>query len=147
MVIFFFKQQKQNFMKLNKIYLGIAALLTIVFLSSFVLTSQNKWEKLGERKVNLGLDHDKIVVGGGDGLFTKLKIRVRNSGINLHKVVVHFGNGEKQELEIREDIPKGGESRVIDLTGNKRIITSVDFWYDTKGLINDKALVVLLGRH
>lgn len=62
-------------------------------------------------------------------------------------MVVHYGNGEKQELEVREEIQKGGESRVIDIKGNRRVILSVDFWYDTKGLINDKAIVELWGRH
>jgi hypothetical protein len=65
----------------------------------------------------------------------------------MHKMVVHYGNGEDQEIEIRQDIPKGGESRVIDLSGKRRVIQSVDFWYDTKGLLNDKAIVELWGRH
>ncbi len=119
----------------------------LIGLSSFTFSQQNKWEKLGERKVNLGMDHDRIVVGAGDGIFSKLKIRVRNSGINMHRMVVYFGNGEKQELEVREEIQKGGESRILDLSGNKRVIKEVDFWYDTKRILNDKAVLVLLGRH
>lgn len=134
-------------MKLNSKLLSLLATVLIFSLSSFISPQQNKWEKLGERKVNLGLDHDRIVVGAGDGIFSKLKIRVRNSGINLHKMVVYYGNGEKQELEVREEIQKGGESRVIDLDGRKRVIKEVDFWYDTKGIINDKAVVALWGRH
>lgn len=134
-------------MKLNSKLLNLLATVLILSLSSFISPQQNKWEKLGERKVNLGLDHDRIVVGSGDGIFSKLKIRVRNSGINLHKMVVYYGNGEKQELEVREEIQKGGESRVIDLDGRKRVIKEVDFWYDTKGIINDKAVVALWGRH
>jgi hypothetical protein len=134
-------------MKFNSKLLALLSAALIICLSSFIAPQQNKWEKLGERKVNMGLDHDRIVVGASDGFFKKLKIRVRNSGINLHKMVVHYGNGEKQELEVREEIQKGGESRVIDIKGNRRVILSVDFWYDTKGLINDKAIVELWGRH
>ena len=62
-------------------------------------------------------------------------------------MVVHFGNGDKQEIAIREDIQNGGESRAVDLRGNRRVISKVDFWYDTKRLINDKAIVELWGRH
>ncbi|MBK8515098.1 MAG: DUF2541 family protein [Saprospiraceae bacterium] len=131
-----------------KIKFNFLFLSAVVFvLASFSVPVQNKWEILGERKVNLGLDHDVIQVGSSEGVFTKLKIKVRKSGINLHRMVVHFGNGEKQEIEVREDIQKGSESRVIDLSGNKRIIKEVDFWYDTKGLLNDKAVVILWGRH
>ena len=71
-----------------------------------------------------------------------------NSQISHYHFINHkIGNGEKQELEVREEIQKGGESRVIDIKGNRRVILSVDFWYDTKGLINDKAIVELWGRH
>jgi hypothetical protein len=135
-------------MKNAKSTLFLFSLIVIFSLSSFTTDIlYNKWEKLGERRVNLGIDHDRIVVGSRDGVFSKLKIIVKNSGINMHKMEVHFGNGEKQEIAIREDIQKGGESRVIDLKGNRRVITKVDFWYDTKGLINDKAVVELWGRH
>ena len=38
-------------------------------------------------------------------------------------------------------------TKVIDLEGNNRIISKVDFWYDTKGgLLNDKAVIELWGR-
>lgn len=134
-------------MKFDSKFLTLLAAALIFSLSSFISPQQNKWEKLGERKVNLGLDHDRIVIGAGDGIFSKLKIKVRNSGINLHRMVVHFGNGDKQEIAIREDIQNGGESRAVDLRGNRRVISKVDFWYDTKGLINDKAIVELWGRH
>jgi len=133
--------------KFDSKFLTLLAAALIFSLSSFISPQQNKWEKLGERKVNLGLDHDRIVIGAGDGIFSKLKIKVRNSGINLHRMVVHFGNGDKQEIAIREDIQNGGESRAVDLRGNRRVISKVDFWYDTKGLINDKAIVELWGRH
>jgi len=134
-------------MKFDSKFLTLLAAALIFSLSSFISPQQNKWEKLGERKVNLGLDHDRIVIGASDGIFSKLKIKVRNSGINLHRMVVHFGNGDKQEIAIREDIQNGGESRAVDLKGNRRVISKVDFWYDTKGLINDKAIVELWGRH
>lgn len=135
-------------MKNAKATLFLFSLIVTLSLSSFTTDVLfNKWEKLGERRVNLGIDHDRILVGSRDGVFSKLKIIVKNSGINMHKMEVYFGNGEKQEIAIREDIQRGGESRVIDLKGNRRVITKVDFWYDTKGLINDKAVVELWGRH
>ncbi|MBC7884868.1 MAG: hypothetical protein H7X99_05300 [Saprospiraceae bacterium] len=134
-------------MKTSFQLLLIMALTSVIALSSFTSNDSKRWEKLGERKVNRGLDHDQIQVGAGDGVYSKLKVIVRNSGINMHRMVVHYGNGEKQEIVIREDIRKGGESRIIDLEGNRRVISKVDFWYDTKGLINDKAVVELWGRH
>ncbi|MBK9737598.1 MAG: hypothetical protein IPO92_22620 [Saprospiraceae bacterium] len=86
------------------------SMLAFVTLASFTVVDINRWEKLGERKVDLGLDHDQILVGVGDGKFAKLKIIVRNSGINLHKMVVHYGNGDKQDINIRRHSERWGKS-------------------------------------
>jgi hypothetical protein len=47
---------------------------------------------------------------------------------------------------VRQDIPKGGESRVIDLKGEKRSIRTIEFWYDDKGFMNGKADVTVMGK-
>jgi len=42
---------------------------------------------------------------------------------------------KRRDVLVRQNIPRGGESRVIDLRGvGKRCIRRIDFWYDTKGL-------------
>ena len=105
------------------------------------------WELLGKRKVNYGLDRDEIMVTAREGGFTKLKLRVLKSPINLHRFVVHYGNGSKQEVAVRKKIPAGGETRVIDLKGGKRVIRKIVFWYDTKGLQKKRATVAVWGRH
>lgn len=105
------------------------------------------WEKLGSKKVNFGLDRDEIIVTARDGRFTKLKIKVKKGGINMHKMVVHFGDGGTQNVAMRNNIGRGGESRVIDLQGGKRVIKKVVFWYDTKNLSARRAKIELWGRH
>lgn len=106
-----------------------------------------RWEKLGERKVNYGVDRDEIVVTAAEGRFTAIKLMVKRSPINLHKVAIHFANGGVDEVEVRNDIPAGGETRVIDINGGRRVIQKVVFWYDTKNRANDRAVVELWGRH
>jgi len=106
-----------------------------------------KWEKLGERKVNFTVDRDEIVVTAAEGRFTALKLMVKKGSINLHKMVVHFGDGSTQEVETRDQIPAGGESRVINLEGNRRVIRKVVFVYDTKNFADKRAEVELWGRH
>lgn len=105
-----------------------------------------RWIKLGERKVNYTVDRDEILVTAAEGRFTALKLRVENGGINLHRMVVHFADGSIKEVELRENIPAGGSSRVIDLPGNRRIIHKVVFVYDTKNFSDRKAVVELWGR-
>ncbi len=139
---------------MKKIVFLSSALLLVAFvcsLMSFANGAVNefppKWEKLGERKVNYGLDRDEILVTAREGRFTALKFAVQKSGINMHKMVVHYGNGDTQEIELREEIPAGGESRVINLEGNRRIIRKVVFWYDTKNFADKRADLALWGRH
>jgi len=107
----------------------------------------NRWEKLGQRKVNYGLDRDQISVTARDGLFTALKLKVKNGGINLHRCVVHFRNGQTQALNIGQTIRAGERTRVLDLAGNRRVITKVVFWYDTKNFARNRGTVELRGRH
>lgn len=112
-----------------------------------LLAQQGRWELLGSRRVNYGLDRDEIPVTVREGFFDALQLRVRGGSVQFHKVVVHYGNGQMDEIELRAVIPSGGQSRVIDLPGNNRVITKVVFYYDTQGIRRGKASVNLWGRH
>ncbi len=105
------------------------------------------WELLGTRTVKYGLDRDEISVTAREGFFTALKIKVNRSALNMHKMVIHFGDGSNEEVAVRNNFKAGQESRVIDLPGNRRVITKVVFWYDTKNLKKSRAVVELWGRH
>jgi hypothetical protein len=64
----------------------------------------------------------------------------------MRHMVVTYDNGNPDKIDIRQNIAKGGESRVIELKGvGKRSIRRIDFWYDTKGLLNGKADVTVFG--
>lgn len=108
---------------------------------------QGNWEKLGQKKVNYGLDKDQIVVTARDGKFKAIKLAFKGGKMNMHKCVIHYANGEKQNVSLKKNYSAGDESRRIDLKGNRRIISKVVFWYDTKNLARKKATVVLWGLH
>ncbi|NJM24993.1 MAG: hypothetical protein HC859_05290 [Bacteroidia bacterium] len=108
--------------------------------------AQAKWERLGTRVVNYGLDRDIIPVTYRDGAFTAIQIEVKGGAVNMHKCVIHFENGGKQEVELRHNFRRGSDSRVIDLVGNKRFIEKIEFWYDTKNLARRRAVVTVFGR-
>lgn len=105
-----------------------------------------RWEKLGSKKVNFGLDRDEIPVTIKDGVFTAVKIKVRRSGLNMHRMVIHFGNGTTQDVTLKKKFTQGDESRVIDIDGGARVIKKVVFWYDTKNIRNRKSKIELWGR-
>jgi hypothetical protein len=104
------------------------------------------WKLLGTVQAKHNADHDAIVVKGPYDYFRKLKFKVTDSPLNITKMIVRYDDGGLPEnIETRFEIPKGGESRLIDLKGRKRKIKSVEFWYDTKGFLNGKANLTLFG--
>ena len=105
-----------------------------------------KWRFLGERAVNDRIDHDIIMVTATRGDMNALQIRVRGASVDFHRVVIVYGNGRRQEIELRHTIPARGNSRVIDLMGDDRVIKSVEFWYDANTIRGRKAIVRLYGR-
>jgi len=128
-------------MKSRFIFFGILSLLVM----SFALP-QN-WERLGSRKVNFRVDRDTMVVGAHEGAFTKLKVEVRGGAINMRQMVVNYRNGQSQNIALKHNFARGGGSRIIDLPGNKRIIKSIVFVYDTKNRSRSRATVTVFGRH
>lgn len=134
-------------MKLNLVVLGTLAVGFGPVLSSAVATRGPVRELvlLGQRAVNDRADHDVIPVTGVKGEFKGIKLTVQRAAVDFHRVLVHYGNGTKQEIELRNTIPAGGESRIIDLTGAERIINRVEFWYDANTIRGRRAVVRLFG--
>ena len=122
-------------------------LILFIFPLVSLYAQAEKWESLGIRKVNFGLDHDVIPVTYREGTFTAIKIVVRSGALNMHRCVIHFENGGKQEVELRHSFGPKSASRTIDLKGNKRLIESIEFWYDSRNVRIRRATVQAFGRH
>src|SRR2546428_10786939 len=88
-----------------------------------------RWVLLGETTVDGQRDFDKIVLGRAEGRFQSIQLRVSVAPVEFYRVVVHYGNGTSEEVEVRDRIPAGGQTRAIDLRGDERVINSVDFFY------------------
>lgn len=108
----------------------------LILLSGLVLvthaqrrnTNQNRWLYLGQSNVDGIRDHDNIRVNSREA-FRALQLRVQGGEIEFQRVVVHFENGADSEVEIRDRIRAGGQTRMIDLPGDNRRIESVEVWY------------------
>ena len=103
------------------------------------------WRLLGTAHVAGTADHDNIKVTKSEGPFREIQLRVRGGAVEFRHVVVHYGNGEPEELQVRESIPSGGQTRPIDLRGERRDIRSVELWYGT-GRRHKQPTVELYGR-
>jgi hypothetical protein len=115
---------------------------------------KGKWVFLGERKVDFKAERDVIAVTAAKGVFKKIQLRIKGRAVHFLDLEVVYGNGETHDVKIRKLIPKGGQTRVIDLPGNNRIIRKVKLTYRSaakkknKGKKNrpGKAHVRLFGR-
>ncbi len=87
------------------------------------------WDKLGERMVDGKVDRDVIAVGKADGRFSRLMLVVEHSALEMFDVEVFFGDGSKFSPPTRLVFGKDSASRVIDLPGDKRVVTKVAFKY------------------
>ena len=103
------------------------------------------WRLLGTAHVDGASDHDNIKVSRSQGVFREIQLRVRGGAVEFQRVVVHYGNGAGDELQVRERIPAGGQTRPIDLRGERRDIRSVELWYG-KANWRKRPAVELYGR-
>ena len=135
--------------------LVLAAIAAITFGASTLTAQQvtkpkpgpaGSWRLIGQTHADHGADHDAIVVQGPYDTFRKLKFKVTDAPLNMQRMVVTYANGQPDNIDIRQNIPQNGESRVIELKGSgARHIRRIDFWYDTKGILKGKADVTVFG--
>lgn len=123
----------------------VAVLMTIG-LSQALNAQRGDWIYLGDKHVDGNSDHDKISVGRSDGRFRQLQIRVDDAPVDFQRVVVHFENGGDEDLAFRERINAGATTRAMDLRGRRRIIKSVEFWYEKANGGSTRPTVHLYGR-
>jgi hypothetical protein len=108
--------------------------------------SPGEWRLIGQTHADHGADHDAIIVKGPFDNFRKIKFKVTDAPLNMQHMVVTYDNGAPDRIDVRQNIPQGGESRAIDLRGiGKRSVRRIEFWYDTKGFLKGKADVTVFG--
>ncbi len=117
----------------------------IVFFGVEGASAAPNWERLGCKTVGINVDKDRIDVGRKDGAFKSLKLKVRQAPIEFFGVRVVFGNGQRQDIQIKQKVPAGAESRPIDLAGDARGIQRVDLLYRSLPTFKGKAEVCVDG--
>jgi hypothetical protein len=86
------------------------------------------WRVIGQTHAAHTIDHDAIIVQGPFDNFRRIKFKVTDSPLNIHRMVVTYDNGMPDNIEVRQNIARGGESRAIDLRGiGKRSVRRIDF--------------------
>jgi hypothetical protein len=116
-------------MSTSKIIRIMGAFLLLMGVGQAALAQRVQWVLLGQTTVDGQRDRDKITIGRAEGSFRSIQLRVTGGPVEFYRVVVNYANGGNEEVEVRENIRAGGQTRAIDLRGNDRVINSVDFFY------------------
>lgn len=130
-----------------RLYKAILLVISIASLSfATISTSTNQqWKFIGDKKVNFLIDRDVIHVTGNEN-YRQIKLKVTDGPVHILDMDIYFENGDKFDVSIRNKIPQGGESRVIDLPGGSRSIKKIEFWYETKGFLKGRGRVAVWGK-
>jgi hypothetical protein len=142
------KKSVTFFIPLISILILLSLSLTLIgFQPKQSLTAQSdSWEKLGETKINQTEASDEFNFPPNSPVLSAIKIKSKKGGINLLRCVVYFSNGDKKSIELRNDIQPGGESRIINLTGNQSRISKFVFWYGSPQSGDQKAELEFWGK-
>jgi hypothetical protein len=123
--------------KLVLVLLFVASQATMLAQNPKVVTSdKDGWHKIGETIVDFKNETDQIMVLGANR-FASIKIKVTEAPINLVSFDIYFDNGEHQSVQEAQEIKVPGETKVVDLHGEK-IIKKIGFRYQTVGGYKDK---------
>lgn len=87
-----------------------------------------QWVELGCQKVGLVGDRDLLVINSSDR-FKALRLRSQNYDIEMAELGIQYGNGAREKYVLRKLITAGGSIGPIELRGELRRISQLDFLY------------------
>ena len=124
----------------------ISAFVVLLLTAGASAASAQNWKNLGAKEVTDKEESDVFHIGSRKGQFRALKLFVSRRAVRFYRVEVTYQNGETTPLEVRALIPAGGESRVLDLPGRDRYISTVKFWYEAASIgQGQRAMITLYG--
>lgn len=121
----------------------IAASLVCVGLAS--TPAHARWEQLGCQKVGFLVDRDVIRVGRSEGKFRAIRLRVTGNKIYVTDLKVVYANGQPDDIPVRDEIRAGGQTRPLDLRGERRAIRQVEMVYRSQLNFKGQATVCVEG--
>ncbi|MGE3065978.1 MAG: hypothetical protein AB7K67_10345 [Hyphomicrobiaceae bacterium] len=105
-----------------------------------------RWENLGCQKVGFLVDRDVVRVGRQEGRFSAIRLKVSGNAIYMSDLKVVYANGAPDNIQVRNEIRAGGETRPLDLRGDRRAIRQIEMVYRAKPNFRGQATVCVEGR-
>ena len=134
---------------------GIWSLVAAVFLMMIVPAQAQRrggdqWVKLGEQEIGFGVDRETIQLGREAGRFRAIKLIARRNDVFVVDVRATFRSGETQDLAVRQYLPAGRETGLLQLApsprgDNGRVIERLDMVYKRRPGFGGAAVVEVWG--
>ena len=105
-----------------------------------------RWEQLGCQKVGFGVDRDVVKVGRSEGKFRSIRLLVSGNKVHMMDLKVIYANGQPDDIPVREEIRAGGETKPLDLKGERRAIKQVEMVYRSQPNFKGEATVCVEGQ-
>jgi hypothetical protein len=104
------------------------------------------WVQLGCKEVNLfGRERDSISVGRREGRFKAIRLSARGNDVEMVDLKVVYANGDPDDIQVRQWLRQGSQTRPLDLRGRQRAIRRIDMVYRTKLNFRGRATVCAEG--
>jgi hypothetical protein len=103
------------------------------------------WQVLGRATVDDGKDKDEFKIEGADR-FRNLRVKAQKQDIEMKDMDVYYEDGGKEDIEVKETIKAGGQTRPLQLKGDSKRIKRVEFSYSAKGKGDAKGIIILEGQ-
>jgi hypothetical protein len=109
-----------------------------------VISNEPGWHKIGEISASFKTQSESIVVLGADR-FSSIKLKVTDAPINIEQLQVFYESGDIQDIDVKNVLKAGAETRVLDLKSDEGL-RKVAFTYKTlPNSQNEQAHVELYG--
>lgn len=118
----------------------------IVVLAGAPTGAQARWERLGCQKVGFLADKDVIRVGRDEGHFKSIRLQVSGNKVYMNDLKVVYSNGEPDDIPVRSEIRAGGQTRPLDLRGERRAIKAIEMKYRSQPSFKGQATVCVDAR-
>jgi hypothetical protein len=102
------------------------------------------WNELGCKTVGFLIDRDVVNVSSQD-FYRALRLRSSGVDIEMLDMNVRFANGQRDSYRVNAVIRSGERSRPIDLRGERRRITGIEFIYRALGISTQKTKLCVDG--
>ena len=104
------------------------------------------WQQIAVTEADFKNDRDTINIPRGEGRYRQLRLVVSGGDIEMRDMVIHFANGQPYRPNMRHAFSNEGPPLLIDLPGDVRIITQIEYIYRSTNKREGKARVIVYGR-